>query len=190
MKNIYPIINLSIRSDFDKQFLLKCLNLKPEYLQIRMKVSDLMDVVTIAREIVKIRDSLNSATKIIVNDSVEAAILSKADGVHLGQSDGDPSLIKEKHPDLIVGYSTHSIQQIEKANEMKIDYIGFGPVYMTDTKKDHERTVLEFVADAVEHTVHPIVFIGGINKKNIEDLPCGKNVYYALISGLSDFLKN
>lgn len=188
MKNLYPIINLDSISAFNEKFLIKCFNLNPDYLQIRMKNSTVDDLITVSKNIVSVRDRLDMKTKIIVNDSVEAAVISMADGVHLGQGDDDPSTIKNKVPGLIVGYSTHSIEQIKKANLMDIDYIGFGPVYTTLTKKDHDKLVSGLTEKAVSETRHPIVFIGGINKNNIEFLPSGDKIYYALISGISGFL--
>jgi len=188
LKNIYPIINLCSSSEFNEQFLIQCLSINPYYLQLRMKDSPTCDIASTASEIIKIRDRLSSLTKIIVNDDLEAAILSNADGVHLGQEDMNPATIKTKYPRLITGLSTHTIEQVVKANGMNVDYIGFGPVFHTLTKKNHSAVVTELARKASEETRHRIVFIGGISRNNIEFLPAGDKIYYALISGLNDFI--
>ena len=153
-----------------------------------MKDSPTGDIISTASEIIKIRDLYNPSTKIIVNDDLEATLLSKADGVHLGQEDMDLEKVKSKYSHLTVGWSTHTIEQIRKANAVDIDYIGFGPVFQTSTKKVTDAVVTDFVQQAAQISEHRIVFIGGINKNNIVFLPAGDKIYYALISGLNDII--
>jgi thiamine-phosphate pyrophosphorylase len=123
-----------------------------------------------------------------VNDSVEAAILSGADGVHLGQSDDVLYGLKRKRDGFTVGYSTHTLSEVVKANDLPVDYIGFGPVFKTGTKIQKYGEVFDIVNEAVKLSNHSVVFIGGINKRNIESLPCGDKIFYAMVSGLDEII--
>jgi len=189
-RNIYPIINVtqncSLNIDFVKTVLT---SLKPRYLQIRMKESSHIELVCATLQIIEIKKRLNLETSIIVNDSVDAAVESGADGVHVGQKDCCAEIIKERFPKLIVGLSTHNIDQVAYANSLDIDYIGFGPVFETSTKKDHDPVVGNLTEKAIAISKHSVVFIGGINKKNIALLPSSDKVFFALVSALGDFIK-
>jgi len=188
LKNIYPIMNIEPGSKLDEQLFIKCLAVSPRYIQLRMKGGSDELIAKTASVMVSIRNSKGSSSKIIVNDSLEAAVLSGADGVHFGQDDLSPLKARALYPGLVIGWSTHTIEQIIKANAMDIDYIGFGPVFHTATKKMADAVVTELVQRAAEISAHEIVFIGGINRNNIEFLPSGDKIFYALISGLDEIL--
>jgi thiamine-phosphate pyrophosphorylase len=187
-KNIYPIVNINNICGFDESFVVRCLNAHPEYLQIRMKEAEVDEICRVAKKTVWLRNHLNSKTKIIVNDSVDAAVFSGADGVHLGQTDDILYGLKHKLNGFTVGYSTHTLAEVVKANDLPVDYIGFGPVFKTVTKTQNYTEVFEFVSEVVKMSVHPVVFIGGINKRNIESLPSGDRIFYAMVSALDEVL--
>lgn len=74
----------------------------------------------------------------IIDDFVDLAMAVNADGVHIGQTDLPPRVVRQLiGEDKILGLSTHEEAQLQKANELGdiIDYIGVGPVYATQTKK-------------------------------------------------------
>lgn len=104
----------------------------------------------------------------IVNDFLDIALLSGATGVHLGQQDLPAGLVKKRYPELIVGCSTHDPDQVEKAIQDGVDYIGVGPIFATQTKKDVSDPVglplVEYVASLKKI---PFVVIGGIKRHNI-----------------------
>jgi len=185
MINIYPIINIDEGNDFDDSLVDLCLKNNAAFLQVRMKNASFKHVVDVTKKILEKRDQCGSSTKVIVNDNVEAAIESGADGIHLGQDDNDAQKVKSENPNLIVGLSTHDLEQIEDANSMSIDYIGFGPVFETKTKDTKDKTVLNITKEAAKLSVHPLVFIGGINIDNIDLLPKGDKIYIASVSGLT-----
>jgi thiamine-phosphate pyrophosphorylase len=187
-RNIYPIVNIQNKQMFNEDFVTRCLKLCPEYLQIRMKDAPVEEICSVSKKTVWLRDRLNSKTKIIVNDSVDAAVFSGADGVHLGQTDDILYGLKHKHDGFTVGYSTHTLAEVVKANDIPVDYIGFGPVFKTATKTQNYTEVFEFVSEVVKMSVHPVVFIGGINKRNIESLPSGDRIFYAMVSALDEVL--
>jgi thiamine-phosphate pyrophosphorylase len=106
---------------------------------------------------------------VIVNDRVDLAKLSGAGGVHVGQEDLAPSAARELlGPGAIVGFSTHSIEQVEAALREPVSYVAVGPVFGTATKDTGYAAVgLELVAAAVRMAGEkPIVAIGGVTLDN------------------------
>lgn len=106
---------------------------------------------------------------LIVNDDPVLAEMLGADGCHLGWEDMRASearrLLGESK---IIGLSTHNREQIEKAAEMDVDYIGVGPIYATDTKEtQYPATGPELAGWAVANAGVPVVAIGGINLGNV-----------------------
>lgn len=102
--------------------------------------------------------------RVIVNDRVDVAKLSGADGVHLGQHDLTVTDAREQLGEqALVGLSTHTRSQIDRALTERIDYVAVGPVYATRTKRTGYHAVgLELVTYAASRSAVPIVAIGGI----------------------------
>ena len=105
----------------------------------------------------------------ILNDHVDIALEIGADGVHLGQSDMPieeaRKLCKDK---LIIGLSTHSVEQAVKADKEDVDYITIGPIYQTRVKDYTVGT--EITGKIINVVKKPVVAIGGINKTNIDEV--------------------
>lgn len=105
------------------------------------------------------------AAAIVVNDRADLAVMSRAAGVHVGQEDLAPGDARSLvGPDGIVGYSTHSVEQIEAAVRDPISYLAVGPVFGTVTKDTGYSPVgLELVTTAARLAgALPVVAIGGI----------------------------
>lgn len=103
------------------------------------------------------------ATLFIINDRPDVAMLSDADGVHLGQEDLPPEDVRELlGPEAIIGLSTHSVAQAEAAAERGADYIGVGPAFPTRTKGYETGGGSELVRELCSATSLPTVAIGGI----------------------------
>jgi len=138
-------------------------------LQLREKNLSTDDYVDLAKRV----RGLVSKYKVpfIVNDSLEAALLSGADGVHMGQVDNIPSDIRDKvGNDKILGLSAGSVREALKAEEMGANYIGVGAVFNTSTKGDAKRVELPLLKEISASVSIPIVAIGGINENNILEL--------------------
>ncbi len=107
----------------------------------------------------------------IVNDNIDLAIATDADGVHVGQEDMPVKQARKLIGNKIIGVSTHSPQQAEKAVEDEADYIGVGPIFKTYTKKDVVKPVgYEYLNYVVENIKIPFVAIGGIKTHNIAEV--------------------
>ena len=119
----------------------------------------------------------------IIDDDVDLAMVTDADGVHIGQEDLPLGEVRKILGDKIIGLSTHSPEQAKQAVELGADYIGVGPIYPTKTKKN--------VCDAVglkylDHVVstHNITFvaIGGIKLHNVEEVMTHKAKCVAMVT--------
>lgn len=106
---------------------------------------------------------------IIVNDRVDVARLSGAAGVHVGQEDLSPAAARAQlGPAAIIGFSTHTVAQVEGALTEPISYIAVGPVFGTATKETGYSAVgLDLVSAAARLAGPvPIVAIGGVKLEN------------------------
>lgn len=106
----------------------------------------------------------------IVNDDAELAVRLGADGAHVGQEDLPPAearkLLGENR---ILGLSTHTREQVLRAREEPVDYIGAGPIFPTATKPDAGPAAgPEFLQWAVRNSAVPVVAIGGITLDNLD----------------------
>ena len=111
--------------------------------------------------------------KIIVNDRVDVALALKADGVHLGQDDMPAEAARRLlGPNSIIGISTHTLEQAERAAEMPVDYLAIGPIFPTLTKKSSDAPVGLDVLRLVRKAIGtmPLIAIGGIKAANYQDL--------------------
>jgi thiamine-phosphate pyrophosphorylase len=109
---------------------------------------------------------------LIVNDRVDIAMVSHADGVHLGQEDLPLAIARNlMESKKLIGVSTHNLTQALQAEQAGADYIGFGPIFGTFTKDTGYSalglTMLREVRKAVEI---PIVAIGGITEDNVKQV--------------------
>jgi thiamine-phosphate pyrophosphorylase len=138
-------------------------------IQIRDKKAsskDLFDDVSRAVEIAN-----RHGVTLIVNDRVDIAMMTRADGVHLGQDDLPPSAARRLLGDnAIIGFSTHSLEQVQDSlTEGVVDYIAFGPIFDTTTKADHDPIVGLTQLAEIRRIIDdfPLVAIGGIGIKNV-----------------------
>lgn len=110
-----------------------------------------------------------SAT-LFVNDRVDLAIASGAAGVHVGDRDLPPHVIRQiagQRP-LLVGLSTHSFDgALEAAAQKEVDYIAIGPIFPSGTKQGREPLGVSIIEQLRERVRKPIIAIGGIDHSNI-----------------------
>ncbi len=107
-----------------------------------------------------------------VNDRCDLAMAVEADGVHLGQTDLPLALARNLvGHDMLIGASTHNTEQVQKATEEGADYLGFGPIFPTGTKSDHDPVVgiqgMKYIRGL---TPLPVFAIGGITPEVVTEL--------------------
>ncbi len=121
----------------------------------------------------------------IVNDRVDIALASDADGIHLGQNDLDLKTARKLLGNSkIIGISANNEIDISTSIKYGCDYIGIGPVFKTSTKKDKEPLGLEKIKFLTKNIKIPWFAIGGINKKNISYLKNNGFRKFAIVSEL------
>lgn len=107
-----------------------------------------------------------------VNDRPDLARLVGADGVHVGQDDLAPAVVRRiVGPETVIGRSTHDLRQVEEAAaDPEVDVVAFGPVYPTASKARPDPVVgLESLRRARARTDKPLVAIGGIDAERLRD---------------------
>jgi len=127
------------------------------------------------------------SVRIIINDRADVALATKADGVHLGQDDLPPEAARRiLGNDAIIGYSTHNLDQAERALSLPIDYLAIGPIFATTSKTDTEPVVGLDGLRSVVRTANslPIVAIGGITFENVHAVREAGATSVAVISAL------
>ncbi len=135
-------------------------------IQFRQKTGETIQMIRNAEQIqARCR---RAGVSFIVNDRVDVAIASQADGVHLGQGDFPVPLARKLLGEgAIIGGSAGNVEEARKCFLEGADYIGFGPVYPTSSKEDAgPASGLELLRQVVEKIPLPIIAIGGINKDN------------------------
>lgn len=138
-------------------------------LQIREKNITEEEYIERTQSLKKITEKFN--VPLIVNDNIEVAIKSGADGVHLGQDDINSLSIRERIGEkMILGVSAHNVEEAKKAEEMGANYLGVGAVFSTSTKNDAENIPFGTLKEICDTVSIPVVAIGGITKENIKGL--------------------
>lgn len=105
---------------------------------------------------------------LLINDRVDVALATAADGVHIGQSDMPYAMVRKLlGTKKIIGLSVENIEQVHVANKLDVDYIGISPIFSTNTKTDTAKPFgIEGIKQVMTISKHPAVAIGGINHKN------------------------
>lgn len=141
-----------------------------DIVQLREKSLSSQDLHTLARELRNLCHKYGAL--FIVNDFLDVAIESLADGVHLGQEDMSISQAKKRVGErvFLIGCSTHSLDQALRAEKDGADYIACGPIYSTPTKPGREAVGEELVKEYSKAVQTPFVAIGGIDSENVEQV--------------------
>lgn len=121
----------------------------------------------------------------IVNDRVDIAAASGADGVHLGQDDFPVAAARKfLGRNKIIGKSTHSIDQARAALKEEVDYLAVGPIFWTDTKTIDRPVGPQLVGQVRRLTRKPILAIGGIKPENAASVIAAGATGVAVVSAL------
>jgi thiamine-phosphate pyrophosphorylase len=139
----------------------------------------------VAEDCLAVREAAPRMT-LILNDRPALVAPARFDGVHIGQDDLSPAEARALvGPQAIVGFSTHTDDQVRHADLQPVDYIAIGPVFSTATKADTSPVVgLEGVARSRALTAKPLVAIGGITLENAASVYGAGADSLAVISGI------
>ena len=140
-----------------------------DLIQLRGKNKSTSELMELSAELHRL--TANSSTPLIVNDHPEIAMRVPVEGVHVGKDDAPIEIVRQKVTrDILVGKSTHSVDQARAAAREGADYIGFGPIFATPTKPDYAPIGLEDISRVHTEVNLPIFCIGGINIDNLQSV--------------------
>ncbi|MGD0930094.1 MAG: thiamine phosphate synthase [Candidatus Korobacteraceae bacterium] len=134
-------------------------------IQYRNKVGTTREMLDDVREI---RRALPENVILIMNDRADICIAAELQGVHVGHDDLSPEGARTViGPERMLGVSTHNLEQLRQADTGPADYIAYGPVFATSSKRNPEPVVgLDGIRAARAATMKPLVAIGGITRAN------------------------
>lgn len=156
----------------DESILEQGLTWKVSAIQLRDKVSSKQ---TILKKALRIQKKAKQAgIPFIVNDYLDIALLSNADGLHTGQDDLAIPLIRQLlGPHKLIGRSTQTLEQGIEAQNDGADYIGIGPIFSTPSKPEKQAIGLDYLKEAKKYIAILYVAIGGINLESMAQVaPC------------------
>lgn len=155
-KNIYQLVEESLKGGVTM-------------VQLREKNLDYDHFLEKAINLKKICSKYN--VPLIINDNVEIAIKSNADGVHVGQSDMEAENVRKLVGDnMIIGVSAGSYEEAIAAEKAGANYLGIGAIYNTNTKKDADVISIDEIKKITNAVSIPTCAIGGLNEDNIMNL--------------------
>jgi thiamine-phosphate pyrophosphorylase len=154
-------------------------------LQVRMKDAPASVVLSVAR---RVREATRRhGALLIINDRVDLALASGADGVHLGQDDLPLEAARRLAPGFVIGISTHDDDQVRAAVAGGADYLGFGPVYPTATKVNPDPVQgIQGLRRAVALSKRtPVVAIGGVTPERGREIAAAGAAAACAISSIN-----
>ena len=108
---------------------------------------------------------------IIVDDYADVARDAGADGVHIGQDDMSVAEVRAVSPELLIGKSTHNLEELLAAQEEGTDYLNIGPIFATNTKSvSYPAVGLEKLRELIPQVKIPFSVMGGIKERHIKEL--------------------
>lgn len=137
-------------------------------LQLREKELDGAELLNRARQLVEL--CRRHDVLCVINDRADIAVLSDADGVHVGQSDLPVRAARRIVGDKLVGVSTHEIAHAQRAVDDGADYIGVGPIFRSPTKPRDFVAGLDYARAVAQDIRIPAVGIAGITIENVDQV--------------------
>jgi thiamine-phosphate pyrophosphorylase len=154
-----------------------------DIIQLRGKKQTVAELVDLARALHQITSK--AGVPLIINDHAEVAKRVPVEGVHVGQDDDSVRKARKRAGrKIIVGKSTHSLQQARAARDEKPDYIGFGPLFATPTKPDYTPIGLTGIKPVQGEVMLPVFCIGGIKLDNLARIIEAGARRVVIVSGL------
>ncbi len=147
----------------------KAISAGVDIIQLRDKIGHNKNTLSL---VIKLREvTRHKKTIFIMNDRLDLALLSDADGLHLGQDDipiqQARNLLGKKK---LIGISCHTLQQALTAESEGADYIGLGPIFATQTKPGFSALGIEIISAVKAKLKIPFFPIGGINSTNLQHI--------------------
>jgi thiamine-phosphate pyrophosphorylase len=174
-RGLYAIVDataLAARNIDPIVFATAVLVARPAALQLRAKDLSPRDALGLLRQLASL--CRRAGVPLFANDRPDLALLAGCAGVHVGQTDMPIEQVRRIAPSLVVGVSTHTPEQLERALQPRPEYVAFGPVFETGSKTNPDPVVglqgLRAAAALARGAGIPIVAIGGITLERAESV--------------------
>lgn len=183
--NIYPVITENFCANGNSLVtLISLLKAGCKIVQLREKELSLTELRSKAQAFQKLCKKF--ACTFIINDHVDLALEIGADGVHLGQNDLSCLEARKLAPKLIIGISTHNLQEALQAQADGASYVNIGPIFPTKTK-DHLANFLgvEKAKKIAQKLTIPYTVMGGIKQNQLPELISANLLKVAMVTELT-----
>jgi len=175
------------RSLFTEQGFLESLELAlaggVRALQLREKDLSSGALFSLAQKVRTMTDKYGA--KLFINDRVDVAHMTGADGVHLTETSISTAAVRKSFPDLLVGVSTHSVKSARRAESEGAHFITFSPIFETPSKQEYGPPQgLEKLWAVCREVNLPVLALGGIQKDRVSTVLEQGASGVALISGI------
>ena len=167
---LYALVNAQLDEPDFRQFVADIIAYGIDMIQLRDKHAN--DRTLLVRSRI-LKDSIDASGRkviFIMNDRPDLAVLAEADGVHVGQEELPVELVRRIVGPLLVGVSTHSIEQARQAVRDGADYIGAGPVFASQTKHFSQFPGLNYLREVAAEITIPAFAIGGITEERLPEI--------------------
>jgi thiamine-phosphate pyrophosphorylase len=156
-----------------------------DVVQLREKHKDTAAFIALAKPLKELLDSYN--VPLIINDNIEVAMAINASGLHVGNTDVQPSVVNSRWTEYThLGWSVEYLEQLQSPQMHYASHLGVSPVFSTDTKTD---TVTEWGLNGIRQirslTDKPLVAIGNMNVTNAYDVIKAGADCIAVVSAIS-----
>ncbi len=168
--DIYPVISSEFTAGRDIVSVLKSIAAgSARIVQLREKNRSKAEIYRLAREYRRIASE--HGMLLIINDHLDIALAVGADGVHLGQNDLPITAARTIAPGLLLGCSSHNVEEAVCAQNAGADYVNVGPIYPTATKAVPCGAVGIRMLEAIKpHISIPFTVMGGIKEHHLDEL--------------------
>lgn len=154
-----------------------------DLIQLRGKKQSIDELCQIAGALHEVTKRSN--TPLVANDYIEIGQRVPVEGIHVGQDDASIENVRRLiGRDILVGKSTHSLEQARVAAHEGADYIGFGPLFATPTKPDYQPIGLQDIRQVQREAVLPVFCIGGVKLENLPQVVAAGATRLVIVSGL------
>jgi len=184
IKGLYVVIDtLIIRPNDAVEAARKAIKGGAKIIQLRHKHHRRVELLEVAKKLSQL--CRKSGALFIVNDYLDIALVSEADGIHIGQDDMPLNAVRRELPvDYIIGLTTSTVAQARKAEKEGADYVAVSSIFPSLTKPDAKVVGIERLKQVSEAVSVPVVAIGGINMQNIREVMTAGADAVAVISAV------
>jgi len=164
---LYVIIDASAASGRDLAWVAdQAIQGGADVLQLRDKQASTKQLIAEAESVLRVARA--AGVPLLINDRIDVAVATGADGVHLGQDGRPVSVARMILPaGRLIGASTHSLEQALDADRQRVDYLAVGPMYTTPTKPDYPGVGVGLIGQVKATVRRPIVAIGGVDQRTL-----------------------